>query len=231
MTNSLFSEVSDAAFPDPITTFRYRDMDEQAVTRFEEARPPQGAGTGQPPPPQAAPGHSAEEVNILVNRARTEAAAETEKRLRLECEARVAAEAAKIREMLDRFVTERKDYFSRVESDVVQLALAISAKILHREAQVDPMLLAALVRVAIEKLHDGSTVSVRVSPQKADKWREYLASPQNSATVTVVEDAHLGPDDCTLETDLGSADFSIDAQLKEVEQGFFDLLAHRPQVK
>jgi flagellar assembly protein FliH len=53
----------------------------------------------------------------------------------------------------------------------------------------------------------------------------------NSSTVTVVEDGNLGPDDCMLETDLGSADFSIDTQLKEVEQGFFDLLAHRPEVK
>jgi len=35
---------------------------------------------------------------------------------------------------------------------------------------------------------------------------------------------HLGPEDCILETDLGSANFSIDAQMKEIEQGFFDLL-------
>jgi flagellar assembly protein FliH len=93
------------------------------------------------------------------------------------------------------------------------------------------MLVAALVRVAVEKLHDGSSVSVRVSPENAGKWREYLANPMNSSTVTVVEDGNLGPDDCMLETDLGSADFSIDTQLKEVEQGFFDLLAHRPEVK
>jgi flagellar assembly protein FliH len=47
----------------------------------------------------------------------------------------------------------------------------------------------------------------------------------------VIEDTHLGPDDCILETDLGSANFSIDAQMKEIEQGFFDLLAQRPVVK
>lgn len=205
-------------------------MDEPALARFEETGQPE-SGAGQNPRQQAASGHSAEEINALVNRARIEAAAETEKRLRGEYEVKLAAEAAKIHEVLERFVEERKSYFSRVESDVVQLALAISAKILHREAQVDPMLVAALVRVAVEKLHDGSSVSVRVSPKKAGKWREYLVNLLNGSTVTVVEDAHLGPDDCMLETDLGSADFSIDAQLKEVEQGFFDLLAQRPKVK
>jgi flagellar assembly protein FliH len=229
MTNSLFSEVSDCEFPDPITSFMYRDMDKSSLARFEEARQQESAAGHARQ--QVAPGQSAEEVNALVNQARAEAAAETEKRLRGEYEARAAAEAAKIHEALDRFVVERKDYFSRVESDVVQLALAISAKILHREAQVDPMLVAALVRVAVEKLHDGSSVTVRVSPQKAGKWREYLANPLNGSTITVVEDAHLSQSDCMLETDLGSADFSIDAQLKEVEQGFFDLLAQRPQVK
>ncbi len=170
-------------------------------------------------------------MNDLLNRARAEAADETERRLRAEYETRSAKEAAKIAHALELFVAERKSYFSRVESDVVHLALAIASKILHREAQVDPMLVAALVRVAVDKLHDGSSVSVRTSPANAEKWREYLASSMNGSTITIIEDAQLSPDDCILETDLGSANFSIDAQLKEVEQGFFDLLAQRPAIK
>ncbi len=110
----------------------------------------------------------------------------------MEYEERSTAEADKIRKALEHFQAERKEYFSRVESDVVQLALAIAAKILHREAQVDPMLVAALVRVAIDKLHDGSSVSVRVSPAEAGKWRAFLAHPLNGSTVEIVEDAHLG---------------------------------------
>jgi flagellar assembly protein FliH len=31
-----------------------------------------------------------------------------------------------------------------------------------------------------------------------------------------------------LETELGTTNFGLDTQLKEVEQGFFDLLALRP---
>jgi len=180
---------------------------------------------------QAEPGRSAQEVDELVKLARAEAGAETEKRLRKEYEAKAAGEAGKIRQSLELFLVERKDYFSRVESEVVQLALAISAKILYREAQVDPLLVAALVRVAVDKLHDGSSVSVRVSPAQAGKWTGYMANPLNGSTIAIVEDSNLGPDDCILETDLGSANFSIEAQLKEVEQGFFDLLAQRPVVQ
>jgi flagellar assembly protein FliH len=152
-----------------------------------------------------------------VRLARAEAVADTEKRLAKDYEARSAGEAAKIRQALELFLVERKDYFS--------------AKILYREAQVDPLLVAALVRVAVDKLHDGSTVSVRVSPAQAEKWTEYMANPLNGSSIAIIEDSNLGPEDCILETDLGSANFSIDAQLKEVEQGFFDLLAQRPAVK
>jgi flagellar biosynthesis/type III secretory pathway protein FliH len=178
-----------------------------------------------------APGLSLQEVEDRLNRARSEAIASTEGRLRAEFESRARVEAEKIRHALELFQGERRDYFSRVESDVVHLALSIAAKILHREAQVDTMLVAALVRVAIEKLHDGSRVSVRVPPAEAEKWRIFLANPLNSSTVEIVEDAHLEPGDCVLETDLGSANFSIEAQLKEVERGFFDLLEKRPVIK
>jgi flagellar biosynthesis/type III secretory pathway protein FliH len=213
----------------PIETFSYRDMGAPAPSA-REPRPP-GAGTDAERQQPSAPTLSATEIDELLNRARVEAVAETEARLIAEYEVRATAEADKIREALDLFQVERKDYFTRVESEVVHLALAISGKILHREAQVDPMLVAALVRVAIDKLHDGSSVSVRVSPAEAAKWRAFLANPLNGSTIEVVEDAHLTAIDCILETELGSANFSIDAQLKEVEQGFFDLLAQRPDSK
>jgi flagellar biosynthesis/type III secretory pathway protein FliH len=212
----------------PIEPFSYRDMGAPAPPA-REPRPPGPADAERQQP--VAPEVSALEISEMLNRARLEAVSETEARLKTEYDARSIAEADKIREALDLFQVERKEYFTRVEAEVVHLALAISGKILHREAQVDPMLVAALVRVAIDKLHDGSSVSVRVSPAEAAKWRAFLANPLNGSTIQVVEDAHLSAIDCILETELGSANFSIDAQMKEVEQGFFDLLAQRPDNK
>lgn len=225
-----FDEAASHAFPAPVTSYLYRDMSAPPAPVSREPKHP-AVAVGQEREQQATPAPTTQEMNDLLNRARTEAADETERRLRAEYDTKSAKEAAKIAHALELFVAERKSYFSRVESDVVHLALAIASKILHREAQVDPMLVAALVRVAVDKLHDGSSVSVRTSPANAEKWREYLGSSMNGSTITIVEDAQLSPDDCILETDLGSANFSIDAQLKEVEQGFFDLLAQRPAIK
>ena len=116
-----------------------------------------------------------------------------------------------------------------MEAEVVQLALAIAAKILHREAQVDPMLVAALVRMAMEKMREGSSVTVRVGAGRSKRWKEFFAGQPTRPHVEVAEDAELSDQDCVLETELGSANFGLDTQLKEVEQGFFDLLALRPE--
>jgi flagellar assembly protein FliH len=229
MKNFSFDDLADTTFPFPVSSFLYRDTGVPVLTNVKETRP------AQAPAPEsdqrATPSLTVKEIDSLLDAARDEAVAETTKRIAKEYEEKLEANAAKIQQTVELFKAERKSYFSRVESEVVQLALAIASKVLHREAQVDPMLVAALVRMAVDKLHDGSSVSVRVSPAQAEKWTAYLANPLNGSSIAVIEDTHLGPDDCILETDLGSANFSIDAQMKEIEQGFFDLLAQRPVIK
>jgi flagellar assembly protein FliH len=176
-------------------------------------------------------GPTPEQLAQRIAEARREAAAEMEARMKVEMERRLAEQAEKIEKALAAFAEERRSYFGRVESDVVHLALAIAGKILHREAQVDPQLIAALVGIAVNKLHDGSRVTVRVGAAEVQRWSGFFANPSNGCTVMVVEDTNLAAGDFILETDLGSANFGIEAQLKEVEQGFFDLLAQRPAVK
>jgi flagellar assembly protein FliH len=230
MMSFSFSEAAGPGFEVPFSSFPYQDMSAPAFSDVDETIMAERKKAQESMQPRGKD-LSAQELKDAINRARAGAVAETEEVLRKEYDARSAAEASKIRKALEHFQDERKKYFSSVESDVIQLSLAIAAKILHREAQVDPMLVAALVRVAVEKLHDVSSVTVRVAPDKLEKWREYLLDTENGAAITVVDDAKLGLDDCVLETSLGSANFSINAQLKEVEQGFFDLLAQRPVIK
>lgn len=209
------------ADPDPVSSFSYRDMG------FSAPQNKNHDSEGD----QAAKVFSDQEVKELLHAARVQAASETEVRLRAGYETRSNQEAANVRQAIERFQSGQREYFSRVEVEVVELVLAIAAKILHREAQVDTMLVAALVRVAIDKLHDGSRVTVRVPPAEAARWRAFLEHPVNGAAIQVVEDAKLGAADCILETELGSANFSIEAQMKEVERGFFDLLAQKPVIR
>jgi flagellar assembly protein FliH len=169
-----------------------------------------------------------EEFAERIARERAEAICEMEQKLRVEYERKLLAARAPIATTVAKFEEERDKYFSQVEAEVVQLSLAIAAKILHREAQVDPMLVASLVRLSMENMREGSNVTLRVKPSKGESWKHYFASVSGAIRVEVVEDAALNDHDCILETELGSANFSLEKQLKEVEQGFFDLLAVRP---
>jgi flagellar assembly protein FliH len=159
---------------------------------------------------------------------RAAAVTETQARMRQEFEQVLQAEALRISNAIEHFEQTRKEYFSRVEIEVVQLALSIAAKILHRETQVDPLLVAALVQIALGQLKEGAVASIRVRPEDAKKWQQHFASQNLNTLVTVTEDADLQPNDCLLETELGSVNFSLDVQLKEIEKGFFDVLAQRP---
>src|SRR5579875_629509 len=133
------------------------------------------------------------------------------------------------RQALEQFADERSRYFQQVESEVVSLALSIARKILYREAQVDPLFLAGAVRVSLEKLAAGTRVQLRVHPSQVNHWKEFLAGQNRIDPMPeVVADNSLGTVDCVLETELGSTNLSLEAQLKEIEKGFLDLLAARP---
>lgn len=144
-------------------------------------------------------------------------------------EERLALERASVADALAKFTRDRAAYFGQVESEVVQLALSIARKILHREAQLDPLLLAGIVRVALEKIDGATGVVLRVHPQNAADWRRYLAIHLDPSDLPeIVEDPAQPLDRCALETSMGTATVGVEVQLKEIEQGLMDLLAARP---
>jgi len=167
--------------------------------------------------------------------AQQEAVAREAGRQEGEAQERAASEQrlAQIRESvgaaLTDFARDRAQYYQQVETEVVQLALAIARKILHREAQLDPLLLAGMVRITLEKIESATQVVVRVHPQQVSECRSYFAQHMDSRNVPeVVEDPAVKIDHCVLQTALGTTELGVEIQLKEIEQGLFDLLAKRP---
>ena len=51
------------------------------------------------------------------------------------------------------------------------------------------------------------------------------------AVPEIKEDPAVEPEQCVLQTELGTTELGIEVQLKEIEQGLMDLLAQRPQVE
>ncbi|AXC09521.1 Flagellar assembly protein FliH [Acidisarcina polymorpha] len=147
----------------------------------------------------------------------------------LHMKAAIEERARQVGAALYSFRAEREHYFAVVEQEVVQLALAIAARILNREASLDPLLLAGAVRVALGQLGETSGVRLRCPMNQLEPWRDLLALIPNRALIPeVIGDVDLEPGDCVLEANNGTVELGVRAQLAEIERGFFDLLEHRP---
>jgi flagellar assembly protein FliH len=181
------------------------------------------ASSGPPP-------ISEDQIRAREERVRKEGRDEGMAQSRAEFEKKLAGEKQTVVQAVRDFARERETYFQRVEAEVVGLAVAIARKILHREAQVDPLLLAGVARVGLDKVAAGTRVRLKVHPQQIQAWKEFFSQQPNLQSVPeLLGDATLGLGRCLLETELGSTDLTLETQLKEIEQGFFDLLAQKPK--
>ena len=140
----------------------------------------------------------------------------------------LARERERLIGVVKEFTLAREKYFTDVEQEVVRLSLAIAERVLHREANIDPILLAGAVRVALDKMADRSGVVLRVSQPDVDAWKLLFHATEHSEKPQVTGDARLQKGDCVLETKMGTVELGVSVQLEEIEKGFFDLLNHRP---
>ncbi|MGH9394425.1 MAG: FliH/SctL family protein [Terriglobales bacterium] len=181
--------------------------------------------TLEPPPPL--PTLTENEALAREERARREARMAMEQGLGADLERRVGMERAAVAAALEQFGAEREQYFQQLEREVVQLALGIARKLLQREAQLDPLLLSGAVRVALDQLAAGTEVSLYVPISKMTQWEEMLRAAELHCQPQLRSDPSLEPVGCRIETATGATDLSLEAQLREVEQGFMDLLNRR----
>jgi flagellar assembly protein FliH len=124
------------------------------------------------------------------------------------------------------FSAASESYLNAMEREVVKLALAVAARILRREAQMDPLLLTGAARVALGQLAANSEVRLRVPAAQVDLWKEAMALvPNRAVKPAVVADEEMRLGDCAIESKAGTVDLGVRSQLDEIERRFFDRVA------
>jgi flagellar biosynthesis/type III secretory pathway protein FliH len=209
-----------------VVTFAYTEVAPEG-TGADDTLPAGRAGPGKTAPDAsaAAAGAAMREAQM---RESGRQQGEAEQRAKFE-EQLVRERAAVAKAVMD-FARDRTAYYGKLEEEAVRLALRIARKILHREAQVDPLLLMGVVKVALEKIEGATEVVLLVHPQRASDWRRQLAAVMPAGKpLEIVEDPALEPDQCRLRTSMGTADLGLEGQLKEIEAGLTDLLSARPK--
>lgn len=127
--------------------------------------------------------------------------------------ARVEAVAA----ALDR---ERREFFDRIEPELVRLALAIAEKVIGQEMELRPELVVDLVRGAMKRLRGREALRVRVNPRDLARVREaredLLAAVDGVRKLDILDDRRVGVGGCVIESPNGTLDARIRTQLEEI---------------
>ncbi len=229
--------------PPEVSAFAYREAavvagrhnfsltprpDPEAVPEHPAPVPHVDAGHDAPHEPHLDPQREAQLRELGRQEGRQEGALQAGAKF----EEQLAVERGAVARALGDFARERAAYYRKIEEEAVQLALAIARKVIHREAQVDPLLLMGIVRVALERMEGATDVTLRVAPQAGAEWRKHLGAQLNAGKMPeIVEDPAVGPQQCVLRTAMGTVDLGLEVQLKEIEKGLTDLLAARPGEK
>jgi type III secretion protein L len=113
------------------------------------------------------------------------------------------------------------DALARQEQDVVALACRIAEKIIGRDVERDPMLLADICAKAIEELRNARAVVLRVHPKTAQVLRarkaELMELIGRAVDVAIREDADVAPVGCIVQTEFGTVDAQLPTQFEMLQ--------------
>ena len=118
----------------------------------------------------------------------------------------------------------RSAIYTRVEHEVVKLAVEVAKKIVHREIQVDKDIIQTLVRVALTHVAEKSAVTIHLSPQDYSYLLEHRAelAQTEGRDIALLADKSIDRGGCLIQTECGDIDARVEEKFREVEQAFFE---------
>jgi len=122
----------------------------------------------------------------------------------------------RLAQTIEELTTLRAEMIHQTERQMVQLALAIARRVVHREVSIDHDLLIAMARVALDRLGESAQVTVRLSPQDFEATAAVRSAQWTGTHVTVVADARVGRGGCRVESEFGAMDAGVDGQIHEI---------------
>lgn len=128
-----------------------------------------------------------------------------------EARAEISAQST---EILARAKMQAGQVIKNTEMDIVEMALKIAAKIIGRDLQRDPAVVAEIAATAIETARASKAMVLRVNPKDGALLREQRKKLMEligrTVELSIRDDADVEPGGCVIQTEFGT----IDAQLK-----------------
>ena len=194
--------------------FNFNDMVGQAETRLNDFRQEAAGLIAQ----------AKKESEAIRKKAQQEGRDALQKQVRHQLVAEQTQQLATLMPALKKVVEEvqhaRLAWISHWEKTAVQVAIDIAERIIRREVENRPEITLNWVREALELAVGNDQIQVRLSPQDCQTLGEdvqmVIAQIQSLAPVEVVADPEITPGGCRIDTQFGSIDQQVQAQLARV---------------
>jgi flagellar biosynthesis/type III secretory pathway protein FliH len=126
-----------------------------------------------------------------------------------------------MRGLLEMARAERHKLIEDAEPELVRLALGIAERVLHQQVALDRGVVLEMAKVAIARLIERDTVTVRVNPADLERMREHreeLIAIGDIRNLRVVEDKRVDRGGVVVDSETGTIDARIATQLEEARK-------------
>jgi len=141
----------------------------------------------------------------------------------------------RIHVILEKITEKRLEIIEGTETQIVQLVLQISKKVVKVISENQRNVVINNVLQALRKLKTRGDVVVRVNLEDlkvtTDHIKEFLEKVENLKSITVVEDTSVDLGGAVVETDFGEIDARISSQFAEIEEKILELVPIRSKVQ
>jgi flagellar biosynthesis/type III secretory pathway protein FliH len=126
-----------------------------------------------------------------------------------------------MRNLVEMARVERHKLMEDAEPELVRLAIGIAERVLHQQIALDRGVVVEMAKVAIARLVERESVTVRVNPGDLERMREHRDEFLSSGDIKnfrVIEDQRVDRGGVVVETDGGTIDARIGTQLNEAKR-------------
>lgn len=133
---------------------------------------------------------------------------------------RAEALVARLSGTIDDVAALRAGMLHKTERDVVRMAIAIAERIVHRTLAVDPDLLLAMARVAIDRLGDNVAATIHLHPEDHRAMMAVRAKRPDAvqSAVAIESDLTVPRGGCIVRSEFGVIDLGLDTQIAEMSR-------------
>lgn len=131
---------------------------------------------------------------------------------------RAEAMLRRLASTIDELTTLRRTMINQTERQLVQLALAVARRIVQREVTVDQDLVLTIARVALDRLGDSTTATIRLNPEDYRVVVAHHGDAWAGVRVRVLADDGVTRGGCKVESDIGFIDATVEAQFEQISR-------------